>query len=74
MQDDQGMMVYIENWFHPIIKLEDDSLLQLFYVLDHKYLFFPQIHPDIQVHPPYVDMSMILIMLRTWFHWKFSNN
>jgi hypothetical protein len=63
---------YIEIWFQEVIRPQYYSLLQ--HLLMPKQVDWLVIHIQVitVVTFLYVDMSMFLILLRTWLHWKSS--
>jgi hypothetical protein len=72
VQGSQGMKDYIEEWFQTIIRPRNHFLLQHFLASNQSYQLASHIQTTIKVHLPYLDMSLFLILLRTWFHWKYS--
>jgi hypothetical protein len=65
---------YIEIWFQEVIRPQYYSLLQ--YLLMPKKVGWLVLHIQVitAVTFSYMDMSMFLILLRTWLHWKSSYN
>jgi hypothetical protein len=63
---------YIEIWFQEVIKPQYYSLLQ--HLLMPKQVGWLVLHIQVitAVNFSYMDMSMFLILLRTWLHWKSS--
>jgi hypothetical protein len=63
---------YIEIWFQEVIRTQYYSLLQ--HLLMPKQVGWLVLHIQVinVVTFSYMDMSMILILLHTWLHWKSS--
>jgi hypothetical protein len=63
---------YIETWFQEVIKPQYYSLLQ--HLMMPKQVGWLVLHIQVitMVTFSYMDMSMFLILLRTWLHWKSS--
>jgi hypothetical protein len=63
---------YIEIWFQEVIRPQYYSLLQ--HLLMPKQVGWLVLHIQVitAVNFSYMDMSMFLILLRTWLHWKSS--
>jgi hypothetical protein len=63
---------YIEIWFQEVIRPQYYSLLQ--HLLMPKQVGWLVLHIQVitAVTFSYMDMSMFLILLRTWLHWKSS--
>jgi hypothetical protein len=63
---------YIEIWFQEVITPQYYSLIQ--HLLMPKQVGWLVLHIQviIAVAFSYMDMSMFLILLRTWLHWKSS--
>ena len=63
---------YIEIWFQEVIKPQYNSLLQ--HLLMPKQVGWLVLHNQVitAVTFSYMDMSMFVILLRTWLHWKNS--
>jgi hypothetical protein len=63
---------YIEIWFQEVIRPQYYSLLQHLLMPKQKGWFVLHIQVITAVTFSYMDMSMFLILLRTWLHWKSS--
>jgi hypothetical protein len=61
---------YIEIWFQEVIRTQYYSLLQHIQMPKQLGWLVLHIHVIIAVTFLYVDMSMFLILLCTWSHWK----
>ena len=63
---------YIEIWFQEVIRPQYYSLLQ--HLLMSKQVGWLVLHIQVitMITFSYMDMSMFLILLRTWLHWKSS--
>jgi hypothetical protein len=63
---------YIEIWFQEVIRPQYYSLIQ--HLLMPKQVGWLVLHIQVitAVNFSYMDMSMFLILLRTWLHWKSS--
>jgi hypothetical protein len=63
---------YIEIWFQEVIRPKYYSLLQQ--LLRPKQVGWLVLHIQVitALTFSYMDMSMFLILLRTWLHWKSS--
>jgi hypothetical protein len=63
---------YIEIWFQEVIRPQYYSLLQ--HLLMPKQVGWLVLHIQVitAINFSYMDMSMFLILLRTWLHWKSS--
>jgi hypothetical protein len=71
-EENQRSIGYIEEWLQTIIRPEHHFLLQHFLASKQSDQLASHIQTTIKVHFPYLDMSVFLILLRTWFHWKYS--
>jgi hypothetical protein len=63
---------YIEVWFQDVIRPQDYSLLQHFLMPKQVGWLVLHIQVITVVTFSYMDMSMFLILLHTWLHWKSS--
>jgi hypothetical protein len=63
---------YIEIWFQEVIRPQYYSLLQHLLIPKQVGWFVLHIQLIIAVKFSYMVMSMFLILLRTWLHWKSS--
>ena len=70
-QVNQGCQDYIEIWFQTTIKTQQ-SLLQQFLTSHPSKLLVSHIMVCFKTHFSNRNVSIFLILLRTWLHWKYS--
>jgi hypothetical protein len=71
-QENQGEKDPIETWFQTVVMPQYHSILQHLLAPYQSMHLVPHIQVSIQVYFSNLNMSMFVIMLRTWLHWKFS--
>jgi len=69
---EHGMHDYIEQWFQSVSQLSDALLLQQF--LEINQLVLLALHTLVIMHIYILSkgMTLILILLRQWLHWKYA--
>jgi hypothetical protein len=63
---------YIELWFHTIIGLKHHFILQQFLAPSQSKQLVPHIPVSLKAYLSNLNMSIFVILLRTWIHWKYS--
>jgi hypothetical protein len=71
-QENQGDKYPIETWFQIVVQPQYHSILQHLLEPYQSMQLVPHIQVSIQVYFSKLNMSMFVILLRTWLHWKFS--
>jgi hypothetical protein len=72
IRESQGDRDYIEAWFQTIIKPQYPSILQHFLASSPQEQLASHVWATIEVYFSYLDMSLLVNLLRTWLHWKYS--
>jgi len=70
-QVNRGYQDYIEIWFQTTIKPQR-YLLQQFFTSHHSKLLVSHVLVCFKTHFSNRNVSIFLILLRTWLHWKYS--
>ena len=70
-QVNQGYQDYIEIWFQETIRPQQ-SLLQQFLASYHSKLMIYHVLVCFKADFSNLNVSIFLILLRTWLHWKYS--
>jgi len=68
----QGHHDYIERWFQTTIRLHHHSLLQQLFTPCYSKRLVHHVRVLIKVFYINLNVSIFMIMLRTWLHWKYS--
>jgi hypothetical protein len=63
---------FIEHWFQTTTKLNHHSLLRQLFTYYHSSQLVPHVRVLIKVYCSNLNVSIFIIMLRTWLHWKYS--
>ena len=72
-QVNQGYQDYIEVWLRATIRPQQYSLQQ-FLTSYHSKLLVSHLLVCLKAHFSNLNVSIFLILLRTWIHWKYSYN
>jgi hypothetical protein len=68
----QGHHDYIECWFQATVRLHHHSLLQQLFTSYYSKLLVHHVRVLIKVYYINLNVSIFMILLRTWLHWKYS--
>ena len=68
----QENLDYIEGWIQTVGKLPYCSLIRKFTASFLEEQLVSHVRTTIEVYFPYLDMSLLINLFRTWLHWKFS--
>jgi hypothetical protein len=71
-RESQGNKDYIESWFQTVIRPQYSSILQHFLASSPQEQLVSHVRTTIEVYFSYLDMSILINMLCTWLHWKYS--
>ena len=71
---DQGHHDYIECWFQATVRLHHHPLLQQLFKSYCSKLLVHHVRVLIKVYYINLNVSIFMILLRTWLHWKYSYN
>jgi hypothetical protein len=68
-RESQERKYYIEAWFQAVVRPQHPSI---FLASSPEEKLASHIGATIEVSFPYLDMSLLINLFRTWLHWKFS--
>jgi hypothetical protein len=63
---------FIEHWFQTMTRLNHHSLLRQLFTSYHLNQLVPHVRVLIKVYCSNLNVSIFIILLRTWLHWKYS--